>query len=347
MKKMMFLMLALFFWGSASMNAQVRIGGTGNPNNAAVLDLNADNEGTPAANAGGLSLPRISLDTTNVKLNNATPVNGTVVYNTNASMKGGQGVGLYMWSGSKWNNIIMAELVSSISIAPTGTIRLIVGTSTTLEANTAPDNASNPALKWTTDNASVATVNSKGKITAVAAGTCTITVTSIDGSNKSTSRNVIVIGAPVHFVDTIGTRAYDVVTLPDGLGTWMMSGSKEGTPDYKYGEFSYYTWHNASKACPPPYAVPDSVSYIKAMYWLNSVQVPVNDLFNSGNTYGGFVEPNDDMIQFGSYEIYWSSSTAGHNPLHGVYALHSRYVRNWQPATRGKNARLQVRCWKP
>jgi hypothetical protein len=41
MKKMMFLMLTLLIWSAASMNAQVRIGGTSDPNPAAVLDLNA------------------------------------------------------------------------------------------------------------------------------------------------------------------------------------------------------------------------------------------------------------------------------------------------------------------
>jgi hypothetical protein len=207
MKRVFFLMLTLLVLSAASVNAQVRIGGSTDPNTAAILDLNADNTATPAANVGGLSLPRISLDTTNVKLNGATPVNGTVVYNTNASMKGGQGAGLYMWTGGKWNNITTAVLVSSISIAPTGTVRLIEGNSITLDATTAPDNASNPALKWSTSDALVATVNSKGTVTAVAPGTCTITATSVDGGNKSSTRNIVVILAPEQFVDTIGTRA--------------------------------------------------------------------------------------------------------------------------------------------
>ncbi|GHT41281.1 hypothetical protein FACS189437_07970 [Bacteroidia bacterium] len=45
MKKMMFLMLTLFFLGLASMNAQVTIGGDGEPHDFSVLELIANNTG--------------------------------------------------------------------------------------------------------------------------------------------------------------------------------------------------------------------------------------------------------------------------------------------------------------
>ena len=42
MKKVLFLLLFLVIFGAAGTNAQVRIGGDGEPHTAAVLDLNAD-----------------------------------------------------------------------------------------------------------------------------------------------------------------------------------------------------------------------------------------------------------------------------------------------------------------
>ncbi|GHT54295.1 hypothetical protein FACS189451_04400 [Bacteroidia bacterium] len=96
MKKMLFLMLFLLVLGAASVSAQVRIGGNGQPNTAAVLDLNA----TDAINNGTktLALPRVSLASTTDNLGFATLLNGMLVYNTNTS----SGAGVYYWDTNKW-----------------------------------------------------------------------------------------------------------------------------------------------------------------------------------------------------------------------------------------------------
>ena len=95
-------LLLLMGLGAASVKAQVRIGGDGAPNRAAVLDLNADDSATPAGNKGALALPRVSLASTTDKLSGATPVTGMLVYNTNVSIAGGNGTGIYYWDGSAW-----------------------------------------------------------------------------------------------------------------------------------------------------------------------------------------------------------------------------------------------------
>ncbi len=59
---------------------------------------------------------------------------------------------------------------------------LIVGGNETLVATVVPINATNQALAWTSSDATKATVSSAGVVTAVAAGTATITATSKDGS---------------------------------------------------------------------------------------------------------------------------------------------------------------------
>lgn len=60
-------------------------------------------------------------------------------------------------------------------------LTLKTGSSEKLTATVAPDNATNKAVTWTTSNAAVAEVDSEGKVTAKAAGTATITVTTEDG----------------------------------------------------------------------------------------------------------------------------------------------------------------------
>jgi len=82
--------------------AQVRIGGNGAPQGAAVLDLNADNTATPTANKGALALPRVSLASTTAQLNGTAPITGMLVYNTNAAMTNGTGVGMYFFDGNSW-----------------------------------------------------------------------------------------------------------------------------------------------------------------------------------------------------------------------------------------------------
>ncbi|MGN0341710.1 MAG: Ig-like domain-containing protein [Roseburia sp.] len=60
------------------------------------------------------------------------------------------------------------------------------GESVQLTATVAPENATNKNVTWTTSDANVATVDANGKVTAVANGTCIITVTTADGSKTAT-----------------------------------------------------------------------------------------------------------------------------------------------------------------
>lgn len=73
--------------------------------------------------------------------------------------------------------------VSSISLNKT-TLSLAKGKSETLAATISPSNATNKTISWSSSNTNVATV-SGGKITAVSAGTATITVKSSNGKTAS------------------------------------------------------------------------------------------------------------------------------------------------------------------
>ncbi len=66
------------------------------------------------------------------------------------------------------------------------TLSMVEGDSETLTSTVAPSNATNKAVSWKSSDASVASVDNSGKVTAVKAGSATITVTTTDGSKTAT-----------------------------------------------------------------------------------------------------------------------------------------------------------------
>lgn len=74
--------------------------------------------------------------------------------------------------------------VESVALDQTA-VTITEGESVTLEATVSPDNATNKAVTWSSSNADVASV-AEGKITAVAPGTATITVKTVDGEKSAT-----------------------------------------------------------------------------------------------------------------------------------------------------------------
>ena len=68
------------------------------PANSAVLDVKATDK--------GLLIPRVNLNDTDDVATITSPDTSLFVYNTNINMDGGNGVGMYSWSGSKWIKLI-------------------------------------------------------------------------------------------------------------------------------------------------------------------------------------------------------------------------------------------------
>lgn len=80
--------------------------------------------------------------------------------------------------------------VTGVDLKP-DTVSVAVGATTQLTANVQPDNVTNKAVTYRSSDTAVATVDDKGVVTGVSAGTADITVTTADG-NKTDKTAVTV-----------------------------------------------------------------------------------------------------------------------------------------------------------
>ena len=81
--------------------------------------------------------------------------------------------------------------VTGVSLNKTS-LQLTKGTRETLEATITPGDATNTSVVWSSSNKNVAIVNSNGRITALAAGTATITATTVNGGETATCTVTVV-----------------------------------------------------------------------------------------------------------------------------------------------------------
>ena len=105
-----------------------------------------------------------------------------------------------------------------------------------LSATVDPSDADNPAVTWESSNDGVAEVNSTGRVTANANGTCTITCRATDGSGVKAECMVRV--GTYDNSGTINGRDYVDLGLPSGT-LWATCNVGANSPE-KYG--GYYAW---------------------------------------------------------------------------------------------------------
>lgn len=209
MKKIVNLLILLLLFVTIGINAQVTIGNLENPHTGAVLHLKS-------GNSKGLLLPVVSLSSVNTfdldedADNPASSATGMVVFNTNESISGGNGIGTYVWDGKKWMHIGDGSTpsinpVKTISIS--GDDRVDVGNSSVYSATITPANATNKTVIWTVSNgtgsASIEALS--GKLTGISSGTVYVYATAIDGSGISSLKEVIINPVPVTGITIIGS----------------------------------------------------------------------------------------------------------------------------------------------
>lgn len=99
--------------------------------------------------------------------------------------------------------------VTGLRAEETGNIILFEGKDITLHAIAAPEDATNKEVEWTSDNTSVATVDSSGCVTGKGKGSAVITATTKDGSNRKCTFRVYVEPAVPVTVESLGFGIYN------------------------------------------------------------------------------------------------------------------------------------------
>jgi uncharacterized protein YjdB len=79
-----------------------------------------------------------------------------------------------------------AVAVESVTLTP-ATASVEAGKTTQLSASVTPDDATDSSVAYTSDDEAIATVDERGLVTGVSAGSATITVTTTDGAKTSTA----------------------------------------------------------------------------------------------------------------------------------------------------------------
>ncbi|MBR4455918.1 MAG: Ig-like domain-containing protein [Solobacterium sp.] len=122
------------------------------------------------------------------------------------------------------------------------TLTLDAGASETLTATVLPENATNKNVTWSSSDTGVATVDSAGKVTAVAAGTANITVTTVNGEKTAACAVTVVVpvtGISLNKTETTIakgsaetlTAAIAPATATDKTVTWSSNKTAVATVD--------------------------------------------------------------------------------------------------------------------
>jgi uncharacterized protein YjdB len=116
---------------------------------------------------------------------------------------------------------------------------IVAGSAEQLTATVAPSNASNKSVTWASSNTNYATVTSNGLVQGVAAGSATITVTTVDGS--FTAQCTVTVTASVVKTFWAGTKTNWGITVDIESNHVTINGTKQtGKSPTQYGS-PYYT----------------------------------------------------------------------------------------------------------
>lgn len=100
-------------------------------------------------------------------------------------------------------NVTVTPIQAESVTMNTSNLEITEGERSQLNVSFTPENVTSKNLLWQSDNESVAIVDQTGRVTGIAAGTCNITATTQDGSNKVANCEVRVISDYIYCGKTI------------------------------------------------------------------------------------------------------------------------------------------------
>ncbi len=175
--KLSLLLLILVFFQATLIGQNVGINATGAaPDASASLDIVASDK--------GVLIPRVSISTALTAAPVTSPTTSLIVYNTNASITAGNGVGYYYWNGTQWVQLSSAgDDWSLLGNSGTTAGTNFIGTTDAVDWVVKTDNTERIRVK-ATGNVGVGTAIPFAKFHVVASGTTGILGYS-SGSNVS------------------------------------------------------------------------------------------------------------------------------------------------------------------
>ena len=167
------------------------------------------------------------------------------------------------------------QFVTDITLNYTS-LRLQLNGTETLTATVLPDDADNKEVAWTSSDEAVATVSTDGLVTGVAAGSCVITCSAIDGSGVKTECQVKVKGPD--------TLEYVDLGLPSGT-LWATCNVGASSPE-EYGD--YFAWGETEPK--------DGYSW-ETYKWCNGPNHSITKYCqDSDNGYNGFTDTLTELL---------------------------------------------------
>ena len=197
--------------------------------------------------------------------------------------------------------------VTGVSLNKDG-LDLVEGESVSLTASVTPSNATQPTVIWSSSDNTVATVDYTGKVTAVAAGSATITATTYDGGFTATCAVTVNSSSPAFVPEAVD------LGLPSGL-KWASCNLGASVPE-EYGDYfawgetePYYISQNPLTWKDGKEAGYDDLSY----QWCND-SFTTHTKYCTNNYYGtvdnkSVLEPEDDAA-FVNWGGSWRMPTA-------------------------------------